>query len=130
VKKLVIISLIFSVVLGFSVWEMCFSVKVYNSILDDLYAVEKMVGDAPDNVDSEAILEKIDSVLSTWKRAKERLFCLGNHTILRLVDEKLVFMSATFKNNDTAAAPASLKSAISLVKAISNDAVPVITNLF
>ncbi|MBQ4049560.1 MAG: DUF4363 family protein [Clostridia bacterium] len=130
VKKLVVISLAMAVIIGFAVWEMIFTTRLYSEILDGLYEIDRIVGDAPESVDGVEVRELSDKIMDRWNGAKNTLFCLGNHTILRLVDEKLVVLSATIKSNDTTTAPAAIKSAISLVKAVSNDDLPVPTNLF
>ncbi len=129
-KKLVVISIAFAVMLGFAIWQMVFTVKLYNYLLEELYAVEELTGDAPQRVDTPEIIAHLDKVMDKWEKNKEVLFCLGNHTILRTVDEKLLIMDASFRNNDVPASPAALRSAISLVKAVSNDDLPVLTNLF
>ena len=129
-KKLVIISLVIAVLMGFAVWEIDYTTEVYRDILSKLKRIEDIVGDAPTKVDGVEIRTLNDEIMDMWNGAKNTLFCLGNHTVLRLVDEKLVVLSATIKSNDSANAPAVIKSAINLVKAVSNDDLPVPTNLF
>jgi len=129
VKKVVIISTIFAIILGVAVWEIVFTVKIHSSILNELYSIEDLVGDTPQRVDTQEIIVHADKLLDIWHKNKDTLVCFGNHTVIRNVDEKLQFLCATLKNNDTPAAPAALKTAISLVEAISNDSLPVITNL-
>lgn len=129
-KKLIVISVIFAIMIGLGVWEMVFTAKLYGFIFDELCSVEEITGDAPKQVDTEEILFHLDRISEKWTKNKGVLFCLGNHTVLRAVDEKLGVLDATCRSNDYTAAPAALRSAKNLVKAISNDAVPVPTNFF
>ena len=127
-KKLIVISVVFALMIAASIWEIVYTSDVYGYMLKELTAVEEtmFLYESTDNDETRA---HMDNVMDKWEGSKEILFCLGNHTILRAVDEKLVSLKTMVNIDYLDDAKVIVGNAISLVEAISNDAHPVLTNL-
>ncbi len=128
-KKLIIVSVIFALMIGGAVWEILYTSSVYEQIYRGLSAVEESI-DKHEDVLNEETVALTDEAVEIWEKNKNTLFCLGNHNVLRTVDEKLVSLKAMVHINYTDDAKVMLQVALELVDAIRNDAVPDITNLF
>lgn len=129
VKKLIIISIIFAVTIAAGVWEIIYSTSVYKDIHDTLILAEKSA-ETHEEVYNEETIKLTDHAVEIWDKNKEILFCLGNHNVLRTVDEKLQSLKAMVHINYTDDAKVNFKISIGLIEAIQNDSVPNITNLF
>lgn len=129
VKKLIVISVIFAVLIGGSIWEIAYTTSTYKEIYDGLIKVEESFN-LHEDVRNEQSLELMNAVYNKWINNKETLFCLGNHNILRMIDEKIVSLKAMVDTNYTDDAKIILQVTISLIKAVENDAVPNPTNMF
>lgn len=128
-KKLVAIAAIFAVMIGAAIWEIVFTMNTYTEIYDGLLLLEESFS-RHENVKNEESLAIMDDVYFKWEESKETLFCLGNHNVLRTVDEKIVSLKAMVDTDYTDDARIMLKVALSLVEAIRNDALPNSTNMF
>ncbi len=128
-KKLIVISVIVALLIGGSIWEIAYTTRVYTEIYDGLKLVEESFERHEDVRNTES-LWRMNEVYTTWENNKEVLFCLGNHNVLRAVDEKIVSLKAMVDTNYTDDAKIILQVTLSLVKAIQNDAVPNSTNMF
>lgn len=128
-KKLIVISLIFALMIGGSVWEIFYSTSTYNKIYDGLIEVQKSM-DRHEDVYNEETVELTHKAVEIWEKNKEILFCFGNHNVLRTVDEKLESLKAMVNINYTDDAKVLVCVSLSLIEAIQNDTVPNITNLF
>lgn len=128
-KKVVVIGIIFSITIACSIGEVVYTTSVYEEIYDGLISVRQSM-DGKEDVKNDETIELVSKVIKVWQDNKEILFCLGNHNVLRNVDEKLVSLQAMTDINYTDDAKVALEIAISLIEAIQNDAVPNLTNLF
>lgn len=128
-KKLIIISIVFALVIGAGVFETLYTSAVYNDIYDGLTKVEQSIEKHEDAYNAETV-KLIDETVDIWEKNKEILFCLGNHNVLRAVDEKLSSLKAMININYTDDAKVAIEVALGLIEAIRNDAVPNLTNLF
>lgn len=128
-KKLIIVSIIFAIMIGGAIWEIIYATNVYTDIYDGLIKIEESM-DRHEDVLNEETVTLTHETVDIWERNKEVLFCFGNHNVLRLVDEKLVSLKAMVDINYTDDAKVNLKVCLSLIEAIQNDAVPNLTNLF
>ena len=128
-KKLVIISIIFALMLAGGIWEIFYTTKVYSEIYDGLTKVQKSM-DEHEDVYNEETLRLTHDAIEIWEKNKELLFCFGNHNVLRTVDEKLESLKAMVNINYTDDAKIMVAVSLSLIEAIQNDTVPNATNLF
>lgn len=128
-KKLIIISIVFALVIGAGVFETLYTSAVYNDIYDGLTKVEQSIEKHEDAYNAETV-KLIDETVDIWEKNKEIFFCLGNHNVLRAVDEKLSSLKAMININYTDDAKVAIEVALGLIEAIRNDAVPNLTNLF
>lgn len=128
-KKLIIISIIFTVVLGGAIAEIFYTTAVYDKLYDGLIEVRGSV-ERHEDVYNEETVRLTDDAVKIWEDNKEWLFCLGNHNVLRTVDEKLVSLKAMVHINYTDDAKVMLEVSLNLVDAIRNDTVPNLTNMF
>lgn len=128
-KKLIIISIIFALMLGGAIWEIFYTTNVYSDIYDGLIAVQKSM-DEHEDVYNEETLRLTDEVVDIWEKNKEILFCFGNHNVLRMIDEKLESLKAMVNINYTDDAKIMVAVSIGLIEAVQNDTVPNATNLF
>lgn len=128
-KKLIVISIIFALTLGGSIAEIFYTTHVYSDIYDGLIKVQESI-DRHEDVYNEETVSLTEEAVGIWNKNKEWLFCLGNHNVLRTVDEKLQSLKAMVNINYTDDAKVMLQVSLSLIKAIQNDTVPNITNLF
>lgn len=128
-KKVIVIGIIFSITIACSIGEVLYTTSVYEEIYDGLISVRQSM-DGKEDVKNDETTELVSKVTKVWKDNKEILFCLGNHNVLRNVDEKLVSLQAMTDINYTDDAKVALEIAINLIEAIQNDAVPNLTNLF
>ena len=128
-KKLIIISIIFALMLGGGIWEIVYTTHVYGDIYDGLIKVQKSI-DEHEDVKNEETVRLTHEAVDIWEKNKEVLFCFGNHNILRTVDEKLESLRAMVDINYTDDAKIMLAVSLSLIEAIQNDNVPNATNMF
>ncbi len=128
-KKLIVISIIFVLMIGGALWEIFYTTSTYNKIYDGLIEVQKSM-DRHEDVYNEETLELTRKTVGIWEQNKEILFCLGNHNVLRTVDEKLESLKAMVNINYTDDAKVMVSISLELIKAIQNDCVPNMTNLF
>lgn len=128
-KKLIAIAVIFALMIGGAIWEIEFTTRTYSDIYDGLLRLEDSFARHED-VKNEESVAIMNDVYSTWQESKEALFCLGNHNVLRMVDEKIVSLKSMVDTNYTDDARIILQVALSLVKAVQNDSVPNPTNMF
>lgn len=128
-KKLIIISIIFALMLGGAIWEIFYTTNVYSDVYDGLIAVQKSM-DEHEDVYNEETLRLTDEVIGIWEKNKEILFCFGNHNVLRMIDEKLESLKAMVNINYTDDAKIMVAVSIGLIEAVQNDTVPNATNLF
>ncbi len=128
-KKVIVIGIIFSITIACSIGEVLYTTSVYEEIYDGLISVRQSM-DGKEDIKNDETTELVSKVTKVWKDNKEILFCLGNHNVLRNVDEKLVSLQAMTDINYTDDAKVALEIAINLIEAIQNDAVPNLTNLF
>lgn len=128
-KKLIVISVIFAILIGGAIWEILYTTSTYSRLYDGLLLVEESLYDSED-VKTERSLTLMNDVFDIWTKNKEALFCLGNHNILRAIDEKIVSLKAMVDTNYSDDARIMVKVTIALVKAVQNDAVPNPTNMF
>ncbi|MBR2967350.1 MAG: DUF4363 family protein [Clostridia bacterium] len=128
-KKLIIISIVFALVIGAGVFETLYTFDVYSDIYDGLTKVQQSI-DKHEDVYNEETVKLIDDTVDIWEKNKEILFCLGNHNVLRTVDEKLSSLKVMININYTDDAKVMIEVTLGLIDAIRNDAVPNPTNLF
>ncbi len=128
-KKLIIISIIFVLMIVGSLWEIFYTTSVYDKIYDGLIEVQNSM-DRHEDVYNEETISLTRKTVEIWEKNKEILFCLGNHNVLRTVDEKLESLKAMVNINYTDDAKVIVCVSLSLIKAIQNDTVPNFTNLF
>ncbi len=128
-KKLIIISIIFVLMIAGSLWEIFYTTSVYDKIYDGLIEVQNSM-DRHEDVYNEETISLTRKTVEIWEENKEILFCLGNHNVLRTVDEKLESLKAMVNINYTDDAKVIVCVSLSLIKAIQNDTVPTFTNLF
>ncbi len=128
-KKLIIISIIFVLMIAGSLWEIFYTTSVYDKIYDGLIEVQNSM-DRHEDVYNEETISLTRETVEIWEKNKEILFCLGNHNVLRTVDEKLESLKAMVNINYTDDAKVIVCVSLSLIKAIQNDTVPNFTNLF
>lgn len=114
--------------IGGAIWEILYTTKVYEEIHSELVAVQESFSRHED-VYNEESLALTNEVYETWQKSKETLFCLGNHNVLRTIDEKIVSLKAMVDTNYTDDAKIMLEVTLELIEAIQNDAVPNATNL-
>ncbi|MBR2970543.1 MAG: DUF4363 family protein [Clostridia bacterium] len=127
-KKVIVISIIFAVILGAGIAEVLYTTRVYSDIYDGLIAVQNSI-DRHEDVYNDETVTLMHETADIWERNKEVLFCLGNHNILRNVDEKLSSLKAMIDINYTDDAKVMVQTALGLIEAIQNDSVPNLTNL-
>lgn len=128
-KKLIVISIIFALTIGGALWEIFYTTSVYSKIYDGLLEVQDSM-DRHEDVYNEETLTLTHQTVEIWEKNKEILFCLGNHNVLRTVDEKLQSLKAMVNINYTDDAKVMVCVTLNLIKAIQNDNVPNMTNLF
>ncbi len=128
-KKLIIISIIFVLMIAGSLWEIFYTTSVYDKLYDGLIEVQNSM-DRHEDVYNEETISLTRKTVDVWEKNKEVLFCLGNHNVLRTVDEKLESLKAMVNINYTDDAKVIVCVSLSLIKAIQNDTVPNFTNLF
>lgn len=128
-KKLIIISIVFALAIGMGVFETLYTFDVYSDIYDGLTKVQQSI-DKHEDVYNDETVKLIDDTVDIWEKNKEILFCLGNHNVLRTVDEKLSSLKAMININYTDDAKVMVEVTLGLIDAIRNDTVPNPTNLF
>ena len=128
-KKLIIISIVFFLMIGGGIWEIFYTTGVYTDIYDGLIKVQESM-DRHEDVYNEETVALTEQAVGIWEKNKEILFCFGNHNVLRMVDEKLESLKAMVQINYTDDAKVLVAVSLSLVEAIQNDTVPNATNLF
>jgi len=129
-KKLIVISIIFSAVVGLAVFEMVYSTRLYNDLHDGLIAVSNSIAENKDNLDNPETVKLMNDVMKRWRGSKELLFMLGNTTLLRSVDEHLIILEVMIQTNHPDDAPIAAATAKALIRAVLNDTHPVPSNLF
>jgi len=129
-KKIIIISLIFSALLGVAIFEMLYTTRLYTDIHEGLIKVSDSIEKNEDNLNNPETMQLMKNVMDRWNRGKEILFSFGNTTLLRSVDERLITLDVMIKINHPDDAPIAAATAKALIKAIINDTHPVPTNLF
>lgn len=129
-KRIIIITIIFSALLSVAVFEMIYTTRIYTDIHNGLIAVSDSIEQHQDNLNNPETMQLMDKVMKRWSRGKELLFSFGNTTLLRSVDERLITLDIMIKTNHPDDAPIAVATAKALVKAIINDTHPVPTNLF
>lgn len=129
-KKTVIISVIFAVILGISILEMVYSTSFYRQLEEGLLELKQSIYLNDEDISVAETLSVMDSVAEKWKKGREIVFCFGNHNTLRALDEKIVSLEAMVKINYADDAKVMAETALNLVRAVLNDTHPVPSNLF
>lgn len=129
-KKVVIISIIFALTIGVSIWEIVYSTRLFKDLEYRLEKLEESVYASGEEINNADTLALMDKVLDRWEKSREIMFCLNNHNVLRALDEKIHSLKIMIKINFVDDAKVMLESALLLVRAVYNDTHPVITNLF
>ena len=124
-KKLVIVCVIFALVIGMGIAETIYTYGVYDEIYVTLTEVKESIG-AEFGQDTLPLTQK---AVKKWKDNKEILFCLGNHNVLRTVDEKLTSLGKMVEIDYVDDAKVNLDVCLSLIEAVRNDNVPNLTNM-
>lgn len=125
-KKLIIVCVIFVLMLGMGVAESVYTYGVYDDIYGSLCSVKESIGEQFGKETKPLTHEAVKK----WKDNKEILFCLGNHNVLRTIDEKLTSLEKMVDIDYVDDAKVNLEVCLSLVEAVRNDNVPNPTNMF
>ena len=129
-KRIIIVIIIFSALLGLATFEIIYSTRLYTDIHEGLIKVSDSIDRHSENLDNPETLNLMEKVMDRWKNGKEILFMFGNTTLLRSVDDRLVTLDIMLKINHKDDAPVAVANAKALIRAILNDTHPVPTNLF
>lgn len=129
-KKMIIISIIFAMVLGAAIWEVVYSTTLFTQLEDGLLRVKENIYLSDDNIANAETLSAMDEVAEKWKKGREIVFCIGNHNTLRALDEKITSLEIMIKINHADDAKVTAETALNFVRAVLNDTHPVPSNLF
>jgi len=129
-KRIIIVIIIFSTLLGVAAFESVYSTRLYTDVHQGLTKVSDSIDRHRENLDNPETLELMEKVMHRWNKGREIMFMFGNTTLLRSIDERLITLDTMIKINHKDDAPVAVATAKLLIKAVLNDTHPVITNLF
>jgi hypothetical protein len=129
-KKIIIISVIFFLVVTAATTETVYSTSLFRSIASDLEKIESSIYRNDENINNPETVELFESMDKKWQKAREILFCIGNHNVYRNLDEKLVSLGAMIEINYADDAKVMVSVIKNLVDGLSNETMPVWSNFF
>lgn len=129
-KKLIVVLILFIIMISLGIGEIFYTTKFFDKIYDELTEVRISMDAHPDSFDNEDTISKAESLLKTWEDNKNFILMLGNHNIMRSVNEKIVGLSEMVRVNATEDAEVSMSILLSLVSELKKDNYPTLTNIF
>lgn len=128
-KKLIIVLSIFVIMIGASVFEIIFTSNFFTNVHMRMHTVSESMDANRDNLANEDTVNKMEQVIEYWEKGKEVVLILGNHNVIRSVDEKLISLKNLIRLNEESDAKVMLEVAMNYIHDLIKDNYPSITNL-
>ena len=125
-KKLIIISSILALVIGFGIAECIFTDTYYNGLSDKLETAQSLVLENKNDDACAVIVEAI----SSWEEKKIVIYLIGNHNTAHNLYERIINSYEYLKAGEKSDALAYLSSAIFLAREIAREVMPSYGNVF
>lgn len=128
-KKVIVILIVFSVLVGGMIGEIVFVNNFYNGLQSDLEAVAESIDANEEHVDNPHTTELCEKLLAKWEKGKGTLLMLQNHNTVRNLDEKIVSLAAVVKSDNYNDAVIFVRSAINYIDDVLLDSIPYLSNI-
>ncbi len=128
-KKLIIITVVFAIMLGAMIGEVIYVNKFYNGIQADLTLISESIEQNKDNVDNPETNELCKKLVKKWEKGKNILLMLQNHNTVRNFDDKIVCLAAVVASDNYNDAVIFVESAINYIDDVLLDSIPYLSNI-
>ncbi|MDR0426208.1 MAG: DUF4363 family protein [Clostridiales bacterium] len=129
-KKLIVISCVFALLLGLSVTEMILTDNLYRSMSDKLAALDAQFVLLPEETDSEKNLASYREIEELWLKNRPFTLSMSNHALARTVDERLVTLRVWMEQNNAEESRVAANTARRLVDDLRDETFPAAVNIF
>lgn len=129
-KKVVIISIIVSLILGLSIVETSIGQHVYGKIEQDCTTLSILLEGKEDNVkNDENLLKKADDLIDYWDGYYKFLLTLSNHTTVKNFNEKIYSIKAYLLADAAEDAYVATVSVMNVARDLKDENLPLLENL-
>lgn len=98
-KKLIVISILFALLLGFGIFEQIYVSNFFTDIHSQLMQVDERFIIDPEHIDNKETVDLIQSANDNWEKSKHLVMVVQHHGVVKYVDEKLVSLLSLAKMN-------------------------------
>lgn len=99
-RKVVVISIVFMLMLGAMIGEIVYVNKFYNSVQSDLRAISRSIERNSANVSNDETVALCERLEKKWEGGKRVLLTLQNHNTVRNFDDKIVSLLAVVRSDN------------------------------
>ncbi|MBD5131554.1 MAG: DUF4363 family protein [Clostridiales bacterium] len=128
-KKVIVISVVFVLMVCAMIGEIVYVNKFYNGLQSELEIVAASIDEHEEHVDNPITVELCDKLVEKWEKGKSTLLMLQNHNTVRNLDDKILSLSAVVKSDNYNDAVIFARSAINYIDDVLLDSIPYLSNL-
>lgn len=128
-KKVVVISVVFVLMLGAMICELAYVNGFYDDIQDELERVAVSIDAHAEKLDNAETVALCEGLTKKWDNGKRVLLLLQNHNTVRNLDERIVSLEAVVRSDNYNDAVIFARSAINYIDDILLDGVPYLSNI-
>lgn len=128
-KKLIIISVVFALMLGAMIGEVVYVNNFYNGVQADLTEISESIEKNEQHVDNPETVELCKKLVKKWEKGKDILLMLQNHNTVRNFDDKIVCLQAVVESDNYNDAVIFVQSAINYIDDVLLDSIPYLSNI-
>lgn len=129
-RKVVVISIVFMLMLGAMIGEIVYVNKFYNSVQSDLRAISRSIERNSANVSNDETVALCERLEKKWEGGKRVLLTLQNHNTVRNFDDKIVSLLAVVRSDNYNDAVIFVNSAVNYIDDVLLDSIPYLSNIF
>ncbi|MCX4312416.1 MAG: DUF4363 family protein [Clostridia bacterium] len=128
-KKVIVISIVFALMLGAMIGEIVYVNQFYNGIQHDLEIIAESIDANEEHVDNQDTVALCAALEEKWEKGKKIMLMLQNHNTVRNLDGQIMSLGAVVRSDNYNDAVIFARSAINYIDDILLDSVPYLSNL-
>ncbi len=128
-KKVIVISIVFALMLGAMIGEIVYVNQFYNGIQHDLEIIAESIDANEEHVDNQDTVALCAALEEKWEKGKKIMLMLQNHNTVRNLGGQIMSLGAVVRSDNYNDAVIFARSAINYIDDILLDSVPYLSNL-
>lgn len=127
-KKLVVITILLTLVLGAGVAETLFMEHYFSSLASELTDIGELMTDVEEDTTSDAAVSRIDAVIESWRGGETLFYMLNNNNVLNNLYDRIVQAKTYAVGGQNVDARSCLDGAAFFAQSVARDIRPVPVN--